>query len=69
MTSIEMVMGDTERTPFDMGTFGSMTTPQMVPQLRRAAAAARQLLPAGPWENDRFAEDRRKSAGQSDAGP
>ena len=41
---IEMVMGDTKLTPFDMGTFGSMTTPRMAPQLRRAAAAARELL-------------------------
>jgi isoquinoline 1-oxidoreductase len=49
-------MGDTERTPFDMGTFGSMTTPQMVPQLRRVAAAARQLLPAQPWEKINFAD-------------
>ncbi len=24
---IELVMGDTDRTPFDMGTFGSRTTP------------------------------------------
>ena len=50
MSAIEMVMGDTARTPFDMGTFGSMTTPQMIPQLRKAAAAARQLLPAGEWK-------------------
>jgi nicotinate dehydrogenase subunit B len=49
MSAIEMVMGDTARTPFDMGTFGSMTTPQMIPQLRKAAAAARKLLPAGEW--------------------
>ena len=42
--SIDLVMGDTARVPFDMGTFGSMTTPQMAPQLRRAAAAARQML-------------------------
>ena len=56
LTSIELVMGDTARTPFDMGTFGSMTTPQMVPQLRRVAAAARQLLPAGPWDKINFAE-------------
>jgi nicotinate dehydrogenase subunit B len=55
LTSIQVVMGDTERTPFDMGTFGSMTTPQMVPQLRRVAAAARQLLPAKPWEQIDFA--------------
>ena len=31
-------------TPFDAGTFGSRTTPAMAPQLRRAAAAARELL-------------------------
>jgi nicotinate dehydrogenase subunit B len=60
------VMGDTERTPFDMGTFGSMTTPQMVPQLRRVAAAARQLLPAGPWEKINFAEIAKLDA--ADAG-
>jgi isoquinoline 1-oxidoreductase len=56
MTAIEMVMGDTARTPFDMGTFGSMTTPQMIPQLRRAAAAARQLLPAGEWKSIDFSK-------------
>jgi nicotinate dehydrogenase subunit B len=56
LTAIEIVMGDTERTPFDMGTFGSMTTPQMVPQLRRVAAAARQLLPSQPWNKINFAE-------------
>ncbi|MGA3027111.1 MAG: molybdopterin cofactor-binding domain-containing protein [Bryobacteraceae bacterium] len=44
VTSIRMVMGDTDQTPFDMGTFGSMSTPRMAPQLRRAGAAARQLL-------------------------
>ncbi len=42
--AIRMVMGDTDRTPFDAGTFGSRTTPQMAPQLRRAAAAARTVL-------------------------
>lgn len=42
--SIHMVMGDTDLTPFDMGTFGSRTTPTMAPQLRRAAAAARSVL-------------------------
>ena len=41
---VRMVMGDTDRVPFDRGTFGSLTTPTMVPQLRRAAAAARALL-------------------------
>ncbi len=42
--AIQLVMGDTDRTPFDMGTFGSRTTPTMAPQLRRAAIAAREAL-------------------------
>ncbi|HXN17126.1 MAG TPA: molybdopterin cofactor-binding domain-containing protein [Candidatus Binatus sp.] len=37
---IELVMGDTQLTPFDMGTFGSRTTPTMNLQLRKVAAAA-----------------------------
>jgi nicotinate dehydrogenase subunit B len=41
---IHLVMADTQLTPFDGGTAGSMTTPRMAPQLRRAAAAARELL-------------------------
>lgn len=41
---VEMVMGDTQLTPFDMGTFGSRTTPTMNLQLRRVAAAARDSL-------------------------
>jgi nicotinate dehydrogenase subunit B len=53
---IEMVMGDTQVTPFDMGTFGSRTTPTMNPQLRKAAAAAREILiglAASQWKADR----------------
>jgi nicotinate dehydrogenase subunit B len=44
VSSIEMVMGDTDRTPYDAGTFGSQSTPVMSPRLRRAAAAAREAL-------------------------
>ena len=44
LSSVELVMGDTDRTPFDFGTVGSQSTPVMVPQLRRAGAAARQAL-------------------------
>src|SRR5437667_6766109 len=44
ITSVRMCMGDTERTPFDAGTFGSRSTPAMAPQLRKAAAAAREML-------------------------
>ncbi|MDP9052593.1 MAG: molybdopterin-dependent oxidoreductase, partial [Acidobacteriota bacterium] len=42
--SITMIMGDTDLTPWDAGTFGSQTTPQMGPRLRTMAAAARQTL-------------------------
>ncbi len=42
--AVTMVMGDTALTPYDMGTFGSRTTPTMGPQLRTMAAAARQTL-------------------------
>jgi nicotinate dehydrogenase subunit B len=52
---IEMVMGDTQLTPFDMGTFGSRTTPTMNPQLRKAAAATREILiglAASQWKTD-----------------
>jgi nicotinate dehydrogenase subunit B len=41
---VRLTMADTELTPFDMGTFGSRTTPTMAPQLRKAAACARELL-------------------------
>jgi isoquinoline 1-oxidoreductase len=41
---IRLVMADTQLTPYDFGTAGSGTTPRMAPQLRRAAAAARELL-------------------------
>jgi CO/xanthine dehydrogenase Mo-binding subunit len=56
LATIRFVMGDTDLTPFDMGTFGSRTTPTMAPQLRRAAAAARELLvdlAAKRWNTER----------------
>ena len=49
-------MGDTQLTPFDMGTFGSRTTPTMNLQLRKVAAAAREMLiglAASQWQTDR----------------
>ena len=54
--TIEMVMGDTQLTPFDSGTFGSRTTPTMNLQLRKIAAAAREMLiglAAAQWQKDR----------------
>lgn len=41
---VEMVMGDTDLCPWDMGTFGSLTTRQFGPALRSAGAEARQVL-------------------------
>jgi len=56
MESVQLVMGDTDLTPYDAGTFGSRTTPDMAPRLRSAAAAARELLiglAAKTWNVDR----------------
>jgi nicotinate dehydrogenase subunit B len=53
---VEVVMGDTAQTPYDMGTVGSMTTPRMVPQIQKAAAVAREMLidlAAQQWKADR----------------
>ena len=44
LSSITMIMGDTDLVPYDAGTFGSRTTPQMGTQLRKAAATAREAL-------------------------
>ncbi|MEX2242644.1 MAG: molybdopterin cofactor-binding domain-containing protein [Fimbriimonadaceae bacterium] len=41
---VKVVMGDTDLVPFDRGTFGSQTTPQMIPQIRRAAVTMREAL-------------------------
>jgi nicotinate dehydrogenase subunit B len=53
--SVRLVMGDTQLVPFDMGTFGSRTTPIMNLQLRRVSAAARDALislAAKQWTTD-----------------
>jgi nicotinate dehydrogenase subunit B len=44
LESIDMVMGDTDRCPWDMGTFGSLTTRMFGPALRTAGAEARAVL-------------------------
>lgn len=44
LAAIDMVLGDTDRCPWDMGTFGSLTTRVFGPALRAAAAQARQVL-------------------------
>jgi nicotinate dehydrogenase subunit B len=42
--SIDMVLGDTDLCPWDMGTFGSLTTRMFGPVLRAACAEARAVL-------------------------
>ncbi|MGD2295446.1 MAG: molybdopterin-dependent oxidoreductase [Candidatus Aminicenantes bacterium] len=44
LDSVDMVMGDTDLCPWDMGTFGSMTTRFFGPPFREAAAKAREVL-------------------------
>lgn len=44
LDSVDMVMGDTGRCPWDMGTFGSLSIRQFGPVLRAAAAEARAVL-------------------------
>ncbi len=54
--SIHLVMADTELTPYDLGTFGSRTTPLMAPQMKKVGAAAREALidlAAERWKVDR----------------
>ncbi len=44
LESVKMVMGDTDLCPWDMGTFGSMSTRFFGPPLRAAGAEGRQVL-------------------------
>lgn len=44
LAAIDMVLGDTDQCPWDMGTFGSLTTRMFGPALRAAAAKARAAL-------------------------
>jgi len=68
------VLADTDLTPFDNGTVGSQTTPQMWPVIRRAAAAARETLvdlASQKWMVERSAiqvADGKVTAGDRSAG-
>ena len=44
ISSIKMLLADTDLVPYDAGTFGSQSTPQMAPRMHRAAAVAREAL-------------------------
>jgi isoquinoline 1-oxidoreductase len=47
LSSVRLVMGDTDLCPFDMGTFGSRSMADAGTVLRAAAAAARKLVDGG----------------------
>ncbi len=44
LEAVDVVLGDTARVPWDMGTFGSQSTARVGWQLRKAAATAREVL-------------------------
>ena len=44
LEAVDMLMGDTDICPWDMGTFGSMSTRFFGPSLRKAGAEARRVL-------------------------
>ena len=44
LDDVDMVMGDTDLCPWDMGTFGSMSTRFFGPPLRKASAEGRMVL-------------------------
>ncbi len=44
LEAVEVVLGDTDETPWDMGTFGSQSTRFTGVQVRKAAATAREAL-------------------------
>jgi len=54
-STVRALLGDTDFTPYDAGTFGSLTTPEVVPDVRAAAATAREALlriAADGWGTD-----------------
>lgn len=44
LDAVDVVMGDTDLCPYDMGTFGSMCTPLLWPSVRKAGAEAKAVL-------------------------
>ncbi len=58
LESVDMVMGDTSQCPWDMGTFGSMSTRFFGPPLRAAGAEARRVLVTLAAKELQVPEDR-----------
>ena len=67
--SVRVVMGNTDVSPFDLGTFGSRSMPFAAPPLRAAAAAARELLASAAAERFGMAAGDLTVAGGIVAGP
>ncbi len=61
VNSVTMVMGDTDLCPWDMGTFGSMTTRFFGPPFREAAAEAKAVLVELASERLNIPADRLKT--------
>jgi isoquinoline 1-oxidoreductase len=56
LAQVQMVLADTSIVPDDGGTYGSGTSPRTIPTVRRAAAAARNLLiefASAQWQVER----------------
>ncbi|MFP4082265.1 MAG: molybdopterin cofactor-binding domain-containing protein [Candidatus Aminicenantes bacterium] len=58
LDTVDMVMGDTDLCPWDMGTFGSLSIEYFGPPLRAAAAEARAILIQLASEKLRLSQDR-----------
>ena len=58
LESVDMIMGDTSVCPWDMGTFGSMSTRFFGPPLRAAGAEARRVLLELAAEQLKVPQDR-----------
>ena len=52
------IMGDTDLVPYNAGTFGSRSMPDMLPQLRKVAATARRVLDEQRGEMDKVRTSR-----------
>ena len=69
LSSVKLVLGDTDETPWDMGTFGSQSTARTGLQLRHAAATAREeLMELASQRLDLPKEDLRISDGRIASG-
>jgi isoquinoline 1-oxidoreductase len=67
--AVRVLLGDTDRSPFDLGTFGSRAMPYAAPPLRAAAAGARRLLTEAAAARFGLTASQLTAAGGVIAGP